>query len=380
MAMARDEHEQSIDPKPVAPPADEVIRLETGARGRLRKSGLSDAPPQEAAHATATPPQERVERLEPAPRGERHTPEARPRTGNQRALAAPAVQVQEDEEEIWGRAPVAARRMPWGWFILAGLIVIGSLLWSFRGARSVARETTQVRQAEEESRAAAALAQREAEDLVERINRAVAAFTAAASIEEMIKLVRHPDRVRPLMQEYYATNPISPSRLQQLRLVPQNLSSRTNFWIAIFRSDAGENQVVVEVLADGAVKIDWETHVGYQPLDWDRYALERPEGTHDFRVHAFRDDFHTDEFRDPAQWLCLRLTAPGAEESLFGYAKRDGPTAARLLEVLAQAGGTGASILLRLTLPPDLKSPKGVVIEQLVSPYWVLLDDPEGTP
>jgi len=384
-AMARDEHEKPFEVTPVddVAPADEVVRLETGGpRARIRKADRADH--REKAPAPGSKPQrarpDPVERLDPGPRVERHVPETRQPTGNKHALRAPAPPVFEAAEDIWGRQAQTKRSIPWGWFVLAGLIAIGALLWSFRDARSVAKENTRERQTEEAVLEAAAQSQREAEDLVERINRTLAAFTAATSIDEMTKLVRHPDRVRPLMEAHYAGQPISPSRLEKIRLAPQNLSGRTNFWIATFRSDAGDDRVLVEVGNDGDVKIDWETHVGYQPMAWDHYATERPEGTFDFRVYAVPDDFHSDEFRDSGQWLCFRLTALRSEESLYGYARRNGPAGTRMIEALANTRGTPATLTLRLGIPPDLKSPRGVVIEQLVSPYWILLDDPDSDP
>jgi hypothetical protein len=140
-------------------------------------------------------------------------------------------------------------------------------------------------------------------------------------------------------------------------------------------------KLIIEIDPAGKPLIDWETLVCYQPMPWDRFASERPAGSSmDFRVYVERDTFFSHEFSDADQWLCFRLTALEAEESMFGYVRADSEEARTLLEALVKNGGGRASMILRLGIPERLQSRQGVVIEKVLSARWIYIDPPEAAP
>jgi hypothetical protein len=208
-------------------------------------------------------------------------------------------------------------------------------------------------------------------------------FFSAGSVDLLAGFVRQPERVEPLMREYYSSHPLRANPVQSVRrLQPVTLDNRANFWVASVGLDDGTNQnLVIEIDPSGNPHIDWETLVCYQPMPWRDFARKRPEGSSmEFRVYAEQDTFFSHEFSDSGRWLCFRLTALGAGDSVFGYA-RAGSEEARLLLMAMQAnGGRRASLILRLGIPERLQSRQGVVIEKVSSSRWIYLDPPESAP
>jgi hypothetical protein len=193
-------------------------------------------------------------------------------------------------------------------------------------------------------------------------------------------MVRHPERVGPLMHAYYAKHPVSPGLLRRIRsLQPLTLDNRADFWMAsVELADGSRRELIFEITGTLTPLIDWETLVCHQPMAWDDFVNERPAGQSlDFRVYVEPDHFFSHEFADADRWACFRLTALDSEETLFGYLAKDSPELPKLASLLEGGGGTRASAILRLHVPEGLASRRGVVIEQLISPRWIYLDPPD---
>jgi hypothetical protein len=335
--MPRDSHDKPYQLKPVDNPSNtesEIVRLDAvGGRKpsndhehRLRRPSGSPS--------VANSSQEPVQRLVPEGRVDRKAHPDRHPTGDPSAMMESAALPVEDVatlEEVWGKGAGRNRPILWGWVVLAALIAGGTLAWSFREVRAATVAGERQRKLEKAEMEKDAIAHRQAEELVEEVHRAVAAFLSARNVEEMARHVRHTARVRPMMEAYYNNFPLVPTDLQRLRIDPQDLDGRTEFMVGKFRSAAGEGSILIEMGADGKARIDWETYVGYQPMDWDHYAMQRPEGSMEFRVFVTADDLYSDEFRDADQWMCFRLTALNSTEELYGYARRNSPAATQLI-------------------------------------------------
>ena len=182
------------------------------------------------------------------------------------------------------------------------------------------------------------------------------------------------------MIAHYAAKPIpQESVVQWLSLQPMTLDNRANFWMETVEvAGKQERSLLIEILANGEPRIDWETLVCYQPMAWDDFAKSRPAGRSlDFRVYAIQDNFFSHEFSESAGWYSFQLSARESEETLFGYVKKDSAVAKSILDLIRRNRGQVTSMLLRLTLPEGTQSRRGVVIEKLICPRWLYLDPPE---
>lgn len=284
-------------------------------------------------------------------------------------------------EEEWSRAVARRRPLPLGWFALVGLVLAGAAIWSLSHIRQAeTRVEDEHKQAAELVKGTAAR-DRAFERKVGEMEQRVKQFCEAASIEAMLPMVRHPDQVRPLMEQYYAQHPLRPLGFKKVTNFQGGiLDNASDFWmVSVEQGDGRTRNILLEQEASGAIGVDWETVVTYQPMNWDEYARQRPAGTAmEFRVYVGEDHFFSHEFANANLWSSFRLTAPGAEETLFGYAPKGGRVEAGLLALIHQNEGNPVQAILRLGLPQGTQSRRGVVIERVMSSQWIYVDRPDS--
>jgi hypothetical protein len=284
-------------------------------------------------------------------------------------------------EHDWGKKAAHQRSIPWGWFALIGLLLIGSAIWSLTQVQESNDQAAELVVSTKSVLENAAKEDIEASNLIERIEATSRKFFAATSPEILARYARHPERIKPLISHHYSTYPLVPSTtLRANSLHPLTLDNRANFWMQSVQLQNGKtHNLIIELDESGEPKIDWETLVCYQPMKWDTFALTRPSGTSfDFRVYAEADNFFSHEFTDSNLWNCFRLTALESNETLFGYAKIDASASTELLSLLHQNQERPVSVILRVNIPEGIHSRRGIVIEKVMSPRWIYLNPPDA--
>jgi len=286
-------------------------------------------------------------------------------------------------EEKWGEESIRKNPVPWGWFALIGLIITGAVIWSVTRVNKAEDQAQQIRSVTRSTMVDEENEEREAALLVDRIDKTIRSFFTATSVSSLNHMIRQPERVIPLMKQYYRNGTIAANPVRNVKgLQPLTLDNRGNFWMATTSLTNGKTQnLIIEIDGTGTPKIDWETLVCYQPMKWDDFVSQRPAGTSlDFRVYAERDNFYSHEFSDSKQWISFRLTSLDSDETVFGYARAGSTEAMELLDLLVKNNGRKSTVILRLSIPEGLRSHRGVVIEKLMSPRWLYLDPPESDP
>ncbi|MGJ8633686.1 MAG: hypothetical protein ACSHX7_07190 [Luteolibacter sp.] len=281
-------------------------------------------------------------------------------------------------EEGWSDSGV--RRLPWGWAGLIALVFISGILWSLFqvGGSSdknekIADEAKTIIEDDMEEIL-------EAENMIENIEKAVGSFFDSRSLDEMKMYVRDAESVGALMDDYYGDEvTFNPVDTDITSFDPLTIGMSAKFWVIGFLKSTGEKgQLLVEVESDSEVKVDWETYVCYQPMAWDDFALERPEGfVGDFRVYVDKDHFYNHEFADSGEWLSFRLTTLGSDEVLTGYVTVENLLGQRMTELIEENRRGQTSMILRLRIPEGVRSKHGVVIEKFLNPSWLYIDPPE---
>ena len=292
-----------------------------------------------------------------------------------------AAVVMETQESVWGREREREAPVPWGWFVVLGLVLAGAVVWSLgqviQGNREVKGEQLQASMYLED---VAALERRLSRSL-DVLEQVVRQFCEATSVEEMLPVVRQPERVKPLMEAYYRAHPMVPLGFErQGDFQGTGLGTDTTFWRLRVEVAGGKRMVlIIEQEGEDGYRIDWETAVTYQPMEWDRYVLERPAGTvMDFRVHVMQDVLYSHEYADSGKWRAYRLTTPAGVETLFGYAEKGGEVDRQLMKVLDEQRGRPAAFILRLELPEGLASPRGVTIRKILGSGWIHVEPPDA--
>jgi hypothetical protein len=283
-------------------------------------------------------------------------------------------------EESWESEAAPGRTFAWGWVALVACVFSAAVLWSLSNLNkadeegaTLARETQAIMDEENQEEI-------DAETQVSTIEGAVRDFFDSRSVEEMLRYVRHPERVRPLMEEHYAGSAPKPVRIRNFfALEPLTIDNRASYWMVSCQLEGNlRTQLMLESVSVKEAKVDWETFVCYQPMAWDEFAKKRPDGyTGDFRVYVKKDQFHSHEFSDSNSFDCYRLSALRGDEVLFGYVPKGRGLGLKMDELTAGKEGETLSMLLRLHIPKGLKSQHGVVIKEIVSPRWFFADDPQ---
>ncbi|MDB6077052.1 MAG: hypothetical protein JWO82_799 [Akkermansiaceae bacterium] len=287
------------------------------------------------------------------------------------------VDIQANVEKSWGGEDEEGKKnAPYGWFVLIALLVGGALFMGYRTTQQGKQKVEQVKQEGDAKIEDNKLRDKEATVLVRAIEQEVKAYLAAGTIEERLAHIRQPERVRPLMEDWYRRHPLKAETYKSTGSLAGVSFRRLPFWrIQAETSDDQIHDLLLEQTSDTAAKVDWETDVYYQPMDWDRYVKERTsDKAYDFRVLTAPDTFFSHEFADDERWASFRIaTADG--DYLFGYARADGKITRMLHAITSMTESGVAPVILRLRTPADVKSPRGVIIESVVAPNWILMGD-----
>lgn len=286
-----------------------------------------------------------------------------------------------DPEEEWTREH---KPVPYGWFVLIAVAVIVAVVAATMAGRSdEPTETERAREASVERSEAKEADEREAAELVAAVERRIDAYLRADSVEALLPHVRHRERVEPLARQWYESHEFEPRGLDEMVVFePINLEGRT-FWKALVTIDGGaagdqeSEPILLEQFDDGSVRVDWETSVCFQPMAWDDYVRDRPEGEPmDFRVMVAPDagGLYSHEFRDESKWRAFRLTTRGSDEYAIGYLRRGSRMESRIYDLFVENRGRPLALVVRLARPAGTLSPRGVVMEELLSPHWLLVD------
>ena len=236
----------------------------------------------------------------------------------------------------------------------------------------------------------------------------VAQFLAAPTLEDRLRYVRFPEKVKPLMEAWY----------REKKIVPQAFARETGTEVLTKIVHSGGREFVVlmgEVKQEGprifsvekvspdVYKLDWETAVGWQPMDLADLKAAKPTRPIPFRLSMNVGDYYNGPFSDPAKWQVVDLTYPGRDFQLFGYIDRSAPWAKPLIDKLITPKAekeakllpptnTSApadpskmlmqkiSVIADIAYPPDGRFDNQVLITRVRGEEWFLPDGPAADP
>lgn len=286
------------------------------------------------------------------------------------------------EAQIEEATPKEALRIPPGFFIViagAFLLLLGLGVFLATGGRDRQKTDRLV----ERSRENLQLNQQEkaeARSLVDKLTLAVQGYTSATTVAEKLVYARQPERVAPLMEEYYQRRELIP--LNDVKLVDQHaipVDDRSFSGLTISYDGSKQKLLLVELDNDLNVKIDWESDICYQPVEIVDYIRSRSTEPVSLRVYANPDTFYAYEFADSDKYQCLKLTFRDSDEHLFGYVERGSPTSKLIAPYFQNPTRTINSrpepFWLTVRFLEDSKSERGVMVEEFIASRWANLDE-----
>ena len=201
----------------------------------------------------------------------------------------------------------------------------------------------------------------------------LAKFFGSGSPSEIVSFIREPQRVQPLLEDYYSRHAFVMPALKETSRFQEIMINLKVFLVAdIVLEGRGATTVVLQDAGKGFV-VDWETYVCYNPVDWDEFYKKRPGQAFPMRVLATLDHNPGFAFPGEAEWVCVRVIGRDSDEELYGYAPAGSRTALRLREMLEDEWEFPC--ILQLQFPEDGKGgDRQVHIRELVMENWIKVD------
>lgn len=182
-------------------------------------------------------------------------------------------------------------------------------------------------------------------------------FLNAKTIDERLEFVRDSEKMRPLMEKWYADNPEEATKewpdaeiLLRKKIIDQE---RYFVVLAVEFIGVGQRVMAIEQLEGGEMKLDWPTTVGYQPVPIEHFKAERPTEPVKFWVKLKPSEYYNFGYSDKEQYQAFELSYPGREFKLVGYVDRSKEWATEIIEVVDN--GEAPSLIVELKYPePEL--------------------------
>ncbi len=204
----------------------------------------------------------------------------------------------------------------------------------------------------------------------------VKAYLDAKTWEERLPYVRYPEKVKPLMQEWYKNFTGTTSYIE---IQPSKKKDvKVGGWIsvrAIFsRGKNGFGQIVedarwytLQKTQDGYL-IDWESSEGYNPFTIKAYIVQKPTNPLKFRLCAKMDSTYSGYFLKKEDiYYNIRLEEAKDFNYLYGYILKNSEDGKRIFDILKD--GEWHNVIVIIHHYPDSVF-NFVIIDKFVKEYW----------
>jgi hypothetical protein len=204
----------------------------------------------------------------------------------------------------------------------------------------------------------------DAKKLAEEAESAFSGFLEAKTIDEKVKFVRDAERVRPLMESYYANRDVGDS----FRTVKKIESVYKNFAMSeIVMSDFSEKVIAAERVRN-EFKVDWESFVGYSEMSFSEFMEKKPTLPVLFRVKSAGADYFNYGY-EQKDYYCISLEEISTQTVIYGYVGKKSELAERMTQNREDLFGMQ---VLKLKYPEDVVADNMVLIDDFVQRGWVI--------
>jgi hypothetical protein len=278
-----------------------------------------------------------------------------------------------------------------GWFVFFGVLVciLAIVFLKVFQSPSLVEETLELRMEISANKKEAEKEDQKVEDqqstrrLLEQVTLCVKGYFSADQIDQRLSYVRQPERVRLLMEKYYQDHPMKTGEFRQFEKYSALDIEKVPFVYAKVRLQNEESHdVLLEQMNDGSFRLDWESHIHYQPITWDDFVRQRPAEPMVMRVAIKPDSFYAYEFRDNQKYDCYQLTARNSNEYIFGYVVKGSELSIQLRQFFMHTRRlselNAEPMILQLRFPQDGASKNCVYIDRLMAPRWVFVHESQA--
>ncbi len=288
----------------------------------------------------------------------------------------------EWSEEREASAAESAAKGPWVWVSLGVLLLAigGVILWLAKSGPGTAAVPPLVLTDPLSGGEAGEAAESTYEInklRIEEACRAAETYLAARTVEELLPLIQHRERLEPRVRAFYAGEegagllPLPETTLAPLdrqMWVPRVQSAIVSYDVP----NQLPRALALKQEADGRWLVDWPSAVALNEVPWTEFVANKDTAPRLFRVLAARDDYYNLDYNDSTKFLCLKLTDPSMKHLLYGYVEVGTPALETLRQLQLPIRENGVPLLLRLQFREGARGDNQVEITEAISIGWIL--------
>jgi hypothetical protein len=241
-----------------------------------------------------------------------------------------------DLEDAWGDE---RKIPPIGWFAMVALLILCSGGWAIYQVSLAQPKLQEIVIDNQTFLEAVEKEDQEVKALDTNLQDCIKGYLAATSITDILPYVRFPERVKPLMQDYYQKNARKIPVFRHIeRMRSLNIGKRSFVSVQVRLESGKDYHMLIEQVGENTFKVDWESDVFYQPMRWADYCDKKPLKPMDFRVKVTPDHYYGYAFRDKKKYQCYKISTLGSERFLYGYVERETEVAYKLQDYFEKYG------------------------------------------
>lgn len=202
---------------------------------------------------------------------------------------------------------------------------------------------------------------------------------AAPSVDALLPLMRQVPGIREMMSTWRFPLGGRVQTVSPVQVFDGHSLQRVNLTL-----ESGRHLRLFVENRDGKFLTDWPSFVGTSDLTMAQLLQQRPTSPVLMRVLVATADHAVAPFEDARKWFCIKIFAPGQEESCHGYLALDNPALASLTRRIplhsdkaspaerAENEGLALPLALRVAFPKDTTKVDQVEVVEVLGHGWFI--------
>jgi len=197
------------------------------------------------------------------------------------------------------------------------------------------------------------------------------AFLNAETVSERAQFVRQPERVVPIMEQFYGGESLRPISHRPFAQDTKIGVIDSMLMLSVVLPDYSAHSLALERLESGEFRVDWESFVGLSEVPWGHLAGDSPKFSVFVRAKVLPSDYFNYGFEEE-EWSCWQLEDATGEHRLFGYLPV-GSDLDQLLKDHLEDRKKPSRMMMRVRFPDGpAQSHNQLEITEIIGRGWVL--------
>jgi hypothetical protein len=209
----------------------------------------------------------------------------------------------------------------------------------------------------------------------------VKAYLSSQSLDDRLRLVRHPELTEKLMKSHYEGVDINkPVDFDKIEIVKKSHDfGPGKGWVGVAVKLSNEALVHPKIKREKAffvvntnhgMKIDWEASTTYNPLSFKALKVEQPLDPIKMRVIAELSDYYNFDFlKSQGTHFAIKLKEPQTYEYVDAYINRDSDDGKALYSKLKD--GEAHPVIVKIKYLKNSESSNNVLITDYIKPGFL---------